>query len=73
MCMASKPELGRAVGDGEITQGDVGDEIVWELWMWIGVVFVNWLTHAAGVCQGVVGRNPVEHWPVAEVSVVCIQ
>ena len=73
MCVASKPELGRAVGDGEITQGYVGDEIVWELRMRIGVVFVDRLTHAASVCQGVVGRDPVEHWFVAEVSIVCVQ
>lgn len=64
----AQPELGRAVGDGEVAEGDVGDEVVGVFGVVKGRVLVHSLAEARGVGDGGVGRQPVPHRGFAKVS-----
>lgn len=70
MRMATEPELGTAIRNAKVTEWDVGDKVIGELWVWVGIIFVDGLTHAAGISQCVVGCDPIEDWLIAEIPVV---
>lgn len=64
-----EPELSRAVLDREVTEGYVGDEIVWAPGVLERRVLVDGLTHPGSVCHRRVGREPVPDGLLAQVAV----
>lgn len=63
-----EPELGRAVGDREVAERDVGDEVVGAPGVVEGRVLVLGLAHARRVGQRCVGCEPVPDRFGAQVS-----
>lgn len=69
MCMASKPKFRYPIGDREVAQRYIGDEVIRKLRVWVRIVLVNRLAHATGICKSVVRHYPVEDRFVTKVGV----
>lgn len=68
MRVRAEPELGGTILDAELTQRDVGDEVVWIFRMDESAILMRWLAHSWRVRERCIGREPVPDWLATKVS-----
>lgn len=66
-CVRSQPKLCGSIGNAEVNERYVGDDVVGKLRMDVIVIFVNGLTHALGLRKCIVRCDPIEDGPFSQV------